>query len=168
MESVIGYPSQMDRAVVISLIQSLWDATDTNTWTTLSGGWGDRVDPFEMIYIGSIGDVQISNISTSRALRNAGASILSSSSILPYGLPVTEGARGPVGMWEYTSTGDLATHRNRTSSDKSPILHITGSQAWMQPTEWPLNTSTMALSWIGVMGPASMMPTNRLAHRLRP
>lgn len=102
MESVIGYPSQMDRAVVISLIQSLWDATDTNTWTTLSGGWGDRVDPFEMIYIGSIGDVQISNISTSRALRNAGASILSSSSILPYGLPVTEGGvetSGNVGVY---------------------------------------------------------------------
>lgn len=97
MESVIGYPSQMDRAVVISLIQSLWDATDTNTWTTLSGGWSDRVDPFEMIYIGSIGDVQISNISTSRALRNAGASILSSSSILPYGLPVTEGGEGTSG-----------------------------------------------------------------------
>lgn len=102
MESVIGYPSQMDRAVVISLIQSLWDATDANTWTTLSGGWSDRVDPFEMIYIGSIGDVQISNISTSRALRNAGASILSSSSILPYGLPVTEGGEetsGNVGVY---------------------------------------------------------------------
>lgn len=97
MESVIGYPSQLDRAVVISLIQSLWDATDTNTWTTLSEGWGDRVQPFEMIYIGSIGDLQISNISTSRALRNADASILSSSSIHPYGLPITEGGEGTTG-----------------------------------------------------------------------
>ena len=97
MESSIGYTSQLDRAVVISLVQSLWDATDTNTWTTLSNGWEDRVDPFEMLYIGSIGDLQISNISTSRALRNAGASILASSAILPYGLPVADGGENTTG-----------------------------------------------------------------------
>ena len=97
MESVIGYPSQLDRAVVISIIQSLWDATDTNTWSTLSNGLEGRIDPYEMLYIGSIGDLQISNISTSRALRNADASILSSSSILPYGMPVVEGGEGATG-----------------------------------------------------------------------
>ena len=97
MESSIGYTSQLDRAVVISLVQSLWDATDTNTWTTLSNGWENRVDPFEMLYIGSIGDLQISNISTSRALRNAGASILASSAILPYGLPVADGGENTTG-----------------------------------------------------------------------
>ena len=102
MESVIGYPSQLDRAVVISIVQSLWDATDTNTWSTLSNGLEGRIDPYEMLYIGSIGDVQISNISTSRALRNADASILSSSSILPYGMPVVEGgesATGNIGVY---------------------------------------------------------------------
>jgi hypothetical protein len=61
-----------------------------------------KIDPYEMLYIGSIGDVQISNISTSRALRNADASILSSSSILPYGMPVVEGgesATGNIGVY---------------------------------------------------------------------
>ena len=108
MESVIGYPSQLDRAVVISPIQSLWDATDTNTWTTLSEGWDDRVQPFEMIYIGSIGDLQISNISTSRALRNADASIIQLI-YPPYGLPITEGAKGQLETWASTSTEDSAT-----------------------------------------------------------
>ena len=145
MESVIGYPSQLDRAVVISLIQSLWDATDTNTWTTLSEGWDDRVQPFEMIYIGSIGDLQISNISTSRALRNADASILSSSSIHPYGLPITEGGEGQLETWASTSTEDSATLPSKISWAKSHIQPTIGSQGLMLHIRWLSSISSMAM-----------------------
>ena len=99
--SDLGYPNQMDRAIVMSVAQYLWDPTETETFLYLmQDGYKDEVEPFELMTLFSIADFQISNISSSRMMRTGGIPLLDSSTISPFGLNyVSDGHNGSVGVF---------------------------------------------------------------------
>ena len=99
--SEYGYSSQLDRAVAISIMQSLWDSVESDTFLSLrEEGYLDQVEPYELMTLFSIGDLQISNISSSRMMRTANIPILDSSTIIPYGIDVVnETHQGSVGVF---------------------------------------------------------------------
>jgi len=99
--SEYGYDNQLDRAVVMSIIQSLWDSTETDTFLSIrESGYLDQIEPFELMTLFSISDLQISNISSSRMMRTGGIPLLNSSTITPYGLNIVEdGHVGSVGVF---------------------------------------------------------------------
>jgi len=101
--SEFGYPDQMDRAIAMSVLQTLWDSTETDTFLYLmQDGYKDEVEPFELMTLFSIGDLQISNISSSRMMRTGGIPLLDSSTIVPYGFDeftVSAGHNGSVGVF---------------------------------------------------------------------
>ena len=67
-----GYEDQLDRAVAISIMQSLWDSVESDTFLHLrEEGYLDEVEPYELMTLFSIGDLQISNISSARMMRTA-------------------------------------------------------------------------------------------------
>ena len=96
-----GYASQLDRAVAISIMQSLWDSVEADTFLYLrEEGYLDQVEPYELMTLFSIADLQISNISSSRMMRTANIPILNSSTIAPYGIDiVNETHQGSVGVF---------------------------------------------------------------------
>jgi hypothetical protein len=74
-----GYASQLDRAVAISIMQSLWDSVESDTFLSLrEEGYLDEVEPYELMTLFSIADLQISNISSSRMMRTGNIPILNS------------------------------------------------------------------------------------------
>ena len=99
--SEYGYSSQLDRAVAISIMQSLWDSVESDTFLSLrEEGYLDQVESYELMTLFSIGDLQISNISSSRMMRTANIPILDSSTIIPYGIDVVnETHQGSVGVF---------------------------------------------------------------------
>tara|TARA_B110000467_G_scaffold90762_1_gene82062 strand:+ start:7823 stop:9892 length:2070 start_codon:yes stop_codon:yes gene_type:complete len=99
--SEYGYDNQLDRAVAMSIIQSLWDSTETDTFLSIrENGYLDEIEPFELMTLFSISDLQISNISSSRMMRTGGIPLLDSSTITPYGLDIVEdGHIGSVGVF---------------------------------------------------------------------
>jgi hypothetical protein len=99
--SEYGYDNQLDRAVAMSIIQSLWDSTEADTFLSLrDSGYLDQIEPFELMTLFSISDLQISNISSSRMMRTGGIPLLNSSTITPYGLSIVEeGHIGSVGVF---------------------------------------------------------------------
>ena len=99
--SEYGYDSQLDRAVAISIMQSLWDSVEADTFLSLrEEGYLDQVEPYELMTLFSIADLQISNISSSRMMRTANIPILDSSTMIPYGVDVVnESYKGSVGVF---------------------------------------------------------------------
>ena len=99
--SEYGYENQLDRAVAMSIMQSLWDSTETDTFLSLrQEGYLDQIEPFELMTLFSITDLQISNISSSRMMMTGGIPLLNSSTITPYGLNlVYDGHVGSVGVF---------------------------------------------------------------------
>ena len=99
--SEFGYENQIDRAVAMSVMQSLWDSTETDTFLSLrEEGYLDEIEPFELMTLFSITDLQISNISSSRMMMTGGIPLLNSSTITPYGLTIVEeGHVGSVGVF---------------------------------------------------------------------
>ena len=85
----------------MSIMQSLWDSTETDTFLSLrKEGYGDQIEPFELMTLFSISDLQISNISSARMMRTGDIALLNSSTISPYGLTtVGEGHSGSVGVF---------------------------------------------------------------------
>jgi hypothetical protein len=96
-----GYASQLDRAVAISIMQSLWDSVEADTFLSLrEEGYLDQVEPYELMTLFSIADLQISNISSARMMRTANIPILDSSTIFPYGIDVVnETYQGSIGVF---------------------------------------------------------------------
>ena len=89
---VIAYPSRNDRGVMIAAMQSLWDATDAETFLPFHNeGRVGMVHPFEMLYITSMNDFQVSTLSCDRAVRTAGLSNLEASAWHPWGVEVDSG-----------------------------------------------------------------------------
>ena len=87
-----AYPARNDRAVLIAVCQQMWDASDPETWLQFAElGDGDTVTPFRFLSTISINDAQVPGISADRSARASGAFVLSNSSHLPYGVPITEG-----------------------------------------------------------------------------
>ncbi len=99
--SEYGYDNQLDRAVAMSIMQSLWDSTETDTFLSLrKEGYEDQIEPFELMTLFSISDLQISNISSARMMRTGDIALLNSSTISPYGLTIVgEGHSGSVGVF---------------------------------------------------------------------
>ena len=89
---VIAYPSRNDRGIMIAAMQSLWDSTDAETFLPFHNeGWSGMIHPFEMLYITSMNDFQVSTLSCDRAVRTAGLSNLEASAWHPWGVEVDSG-----------------------------------------------------------------------------
>ena len=85
--SVIAYPSTNDRSILIALCQSMWDATEPETYLPFRGGGLDgKLNQYEILYIVSINDAQVSILSADRAARTANLVNLENSTYHPYGL----------------------------------------------------------------------------------
>ena len=99
--SEYGYDNQLDRAVAMSIMQSLWDSTETDTFLSLrKEGYNDEIQPFELMTLFSISDLQISNISSARMMRTGDIALLNSSTITPYGVTIAdEGHSGSIGVF---------------------------------------------------------------------
>jgi len=102
--SDFGYSNQLDRAVAISIMQSFWDPVEADTFLYLrEEGYKDKVQPYELMTLFSITDLQISNISSARMMRTGGIPLLDSSTITPYGFEssniVSSGYKGSVGVF---------------------------------------------------------------------
>jgi hypothetical protein len=82
-------------------MQSLWDSVEADTFLSLrEEGYLDQVEPYELMTLFSIADLQISNISSSRMMRTANIPILDSSTIMPYGVDVVNDSyKGSVGVF---------------------------------------------------------------------
>ena len=92
--SFAGYPQRNDRALLVGVIQQLWDVTDPDTYLAFAnGGYGDVLGPFNFLSIISVNDAQVPALSSDRAARTAGIPVLDSSARLPYGLTP---AAGPI------------------------------------------------------------------------
>ena len=89
---VIAYPSRNDRGLMIAAMQSLWDSTDAETFLPFHNeGLEGMVHPFEMLYITSMNDFQVSTLSCDRAVRTAGLGNLEASAWHPWGIEVDSG-----------------------------------------------------------------------------
>ncbi|MDC1419758.1 hypothetical protein N8653_03450 [Euryarchaeota archaeon] len=102
--SDFGYSNQLDRAVAISIMQSFWDPIEADTFLYLrEEGYKDKIQPYELMTLFSITDLQISNISSARMMRTGGIPLLDSSTITPYGFEspniVSSGYKGSVGVF---------------------------------------------------------------------
>ena len=89
----IAYPSRNDRAVLIAQMQSMWDTTDAESYLPfIEEGFEGKTQPFEVLYISSVNDAQVTILSTDRAVRTAGLSNLNSSAWHPWGIDVSSTA----------------------------------------------------------------------------
>ena len=77
---------------MIAAMQSLWDSTDAETFLPFhSDGLEGMVHPFEMLYLTSMNDFQVSTLSCDRAGRTAGLSNLEASAWHPWGIELDSG-----------------------------------------------------------------------------
>tara|TARA_B100000131_G_scaffold323208_1_gene380524 strand:- start:7058 stop:9139 length:2082 start_codon:yes stop_codon:yes gene_type:complete len=125
--SDVGFPNQMDRAIAMSIAQYLWDPTETDTFLHLmQDGYKDEVEPFELMTLFSIGDFQISNISSSRMMRTGGIPLLNSSTITPYGMSMaSDGHVGSVGVF-FDGGYELAPEGNEYGEEPHPAHNAIG------------------------------------------
>ena len=85
----VAYPSRNNRGILIALLQSIWDSTDAETFLPYhQSGIEGMIQPFEMAYITSMNDSQVSSLSCDRAVRTAGITNLDSSAWKPWGVDV--------------------------------------------------------------------------------
>ena len=89
-----AYPDRNDRALLLGVMQQMWDCSDPETFLSFANdGYDSIVEPFSFLSIISVNDAQVPGISSDRAARTAGIPVLDSSTRLPYG--VTQQA-GPI------------------------------------------------------------------------
>jgi len=89
-----AYPDRNDRALLLGVMQQMWDCSDPETFLSFANdGYDSIVEPFSFLSIISVNDAQVPGISSDRAARTAGIPVLDSSARLPYG--VTQQA-GPI------------------------------------------------------------------------
>ena len=99
---VIAYPSRNDRGLMIAAMQSLWDSTDAETFLPFHNeGLEGMVHPFEMLYITSMNDFQVSTLSCDRAVRTAGLGNLEASAWHPWGSEVDSGPLSGAGVADF-------------------------------------------------------------------
>ena len=88
----VSYPERIDRAILISVAQQLWDSTDPETYFPfITNGYEDVLGPNHVLLLDSVNDAQVSMLSSDRAGRTADIPILSTSSRIPYGIMVDDG-----------------------------------------------------------------------------
>ena len=89
--SSLAYESTMDRSILIALMQSMWDTTEPETYLPFrEGGLEGELHPYEILYLVSINDAQVTTLSADRASRTSGIPVLSNSTHHPEGLDVVE------------------------------------------------------------------------------
>ncbi len=82
-----AYPDRNDRALLLGVMQQMWDCSDPETFLSFANdGYDSVVEPFSFLSIISVNDAQVPGISSDRAARTAGIPVLDSSSRLPYGV----------------------------------------------------------------------------------
>jgi hypothetical protein len=87
-----AYPQRNDRALLIAVCQQMWDASDAETWLRFAeSGFGDEIQPFNILSTISINDAQVPGLSSDRAARTAGIPMLNGSMRSPYGIDVADG-----------------------------------------------------------------------------
>lgn len=92
LSSDISLPSRMDRAIAIALLQSIWDSTDGETFLPYrETGFGDKLEPFDMFYLTSMMDAQVTTLSADRAVRTGDVPVVNGSAYHPFGVEVVEG-----------------------------------------------------------------------------
>jgi hypothetical protein len=89
--SPLAYESTMDRSILIALMQSMWDTTEPETYLPfIDGGMDGELHPYEVLYVVSINDAQVTTLSADRASRTSGIPVLSNSTHHPHGLEVVD------------------------------------------------------------------------------
>ena len=89
--SPLAYQSTMDRSILIALMQSMWDTTEPETYLPfIDGGMDGELHPYEVLYVVSINDAQVTTLSADRASRTSGIPVLSNSTYHPHGLEVVD------------------------------------------------------------------------------
>ena len=89
--SFLAYESTMDRSILLALMQSMWDATEPETYLPFrDGGLGGDLHPFEILYVVSINDAQVTTLSADRASRTSGIPVLANSTYHPHNLDVAQ------------------------------------------------------------------------------
>ena len=97
--SVLGYESRNDRAIMISVAQHLWDSTDPETYLPFINDGEVNMNNTDDVFLGanniltihSANDAQVPMLSSDRASRTAEIPVLSNSTRLPYGLEILDG-----------------------------------------------------------------------------
>ena len=90
--SILGYESRNDRAILISVAQQLWDSTDPEIYLPyIVEGYGEILEPNTILTIHSANDAQVPMLSSDRATRTAGIPVISSSTRLPYDVEIIDG-----------------------------------------------------------------------------
>ena len=97
--SVLGYESRNDRAIMISVAQHLWDSTDPETYLPFINDGEVNMNNTDDVFLGantiltihSANDAQVPMLSSDRASRTAQIPVLSNSTRLPYGLEILDG-----------------------------------------------------------------------------
>ena len=98
-----AYPLRNDRALLIGVMQQMWDCSDPETFLSFADtGYGTDIEPFSFLSIISVNDAQVPGISSDRAARTAGIPVLDSSARLPYGVSAQSGpiAGSAVVYWD--------------------------------------------------------------------
>tara|TARA_B100000945_G_scaffold176195_2_gene141374 strand:+ start:5006 stop:7042 length:2037 start_codon:yes stop_codon:yes gene_type:complete len=89
--SPLAYESTMDRSILIALMQSMWDTTEPETYLPfIDGGLDGELHPYEVLYVVSINDAQVTTLSADRASRTSGIPVLANSTYYPHGLEIAD------------------------------------------------------------------------------
>ena len=92
LSSEMSLPSRIDRAVAIALLQSIWDSTDGETFLPFrETGFDDALKPFDMFYLTSMMDAQVTTLSADRAVRTGNVPVVNGSAYHPFGVQVVDG-----------------------------------------------------------------------------
>ena len=87
-----AYPERNDRALLIGVMQQMWDCSDPESFLPFANdGYESVIEPFSFLSIISVNDAQVPGISSDRAARTAGIPVLDSSARLPYGITTQSG-----------------------------------------------------------------------------
>ena len=92
LSSDISLPSRLDRAIMIAILQSIWDSTDGETFLPFrESGYKDILKPFDMFYLTSMMDAQVTTLSADRAVRTGNVPVVNGSAYHPFGVDIIEG-----------------------------------------------------------------------------
>ena len=86
----LGYPQRIDRAVLLSATQHLWDASDPSSYLPFATEGLPGIGPKSFAYIVAENDAQVPNLSSDLAMRMAGIPVVRGSVREPWGLEVRD------------------------------------------------------------------------------
>ncbi len=119
----MGYPTRMDRQLLLAVIQQLWDFTDPISWLiNLEREPLEGMPPKEVLYSVALHDAQVPNLSSDLAVRTAGFPLLVPSVVEPWGIPVVE---APVegSAYVYFDVGDPPPPETNATPEEDPGGH---------------------------------------------